>query len=172
MKRLYYFAKSLTSVQGITSDLRHAGIGENRLHVMGNDSSAMAQAHVHTTTPWEETDIMHSGFVGALGGMAVGLVAGFLLAGADPWGMQLETGAIIGVTLFGTCFGAWLGGLRGVSSRSHHLTPYLDRVEQGDYLMMVDADDDVQASKVEKVMQGHRHEAEEAGREEHFSPFD
>ncbi len=28
MKRLYYFAKSLTSVQGITSDLRQAGIGE------------------------------------------------------------------------------------------------------------------------------------------------
>ena len=51
MKRLYYFAKSLTSVQGITSDLRQAGIGENRLHVMGNDSSAMARAHVHTTTP-------------------------------------------------------------------------------------------------------------------------
>lgn len=123
MKRLYYFAKSLTSVQGITSDLRQAGIGENRLHVMGNDSSAMARAHVHTTTPWEETDIMHSGFVGALGGMAIGLLAGFLLAGADPWGMQLDTGAIIGVTLFGTCFGAWLGGLRGVSSRSHHLTP-------------------------------------------------
>ena len=44
MKRLYYFAKSLTSVQGITSDLRQAGIGENRLHVMGNDSSAMARA--------------------------------------------------------------------------------------------------------------------------------
>ncbi len=73
----------------------------------------MARAHVHTTTPWEETDIMHSGFVGALGGMAIGLLLGFLLAGADPWGMQLDTGAIIGVTLFGTCFGAWLGGLRG-----------------------------------------------------------
>ena len=85
MKRLYYFAKSLTSVQGITTDLRQAGIGENRLHVMGNDSSAMAQAHVHTATPWEETDIMHSGFVGALGGMAAGLVVGFMLAGADPW---------------------------------------------------------------------------------------
>ena len=99
-------------------------------------------------------------------------VAGFLIAGADPWGMQLESGAIIGATLFGTCFGAWLGGLRGVSSQNHHLTPYLDRVEQGDYLMMVDADDDQQAGRVEKVMKNHRHEAEEAGREEHFSPFD
>ena len=104
--------------------------------------------------------------------MGVGLLAGFLIAGADPWGMQLESGAIIGATLFGTCFGAWLGGLRGVSSQNHHLTPYLDRVEQGDYLMMVDADDDQQAGRVEKVMKNHRHEAEEAGREEHFSPFD
>ncbi|MCG8394412.1 MAG: hypothetical protein MI745_15140 [Pseudomonadales bacterium] len=172
MKRLYYFTKSLTSVQGITDDLRAAGIGENRLHVMGNDTMALAQAHVHSTTPLEETDLMHSGFVGALAGMGAGLLVGFLIAGADPWGMQLESGAIIGATLFGTCFGAWLGGLRGVSSRNHHLTPYMDRVEEGDYLMMVDADDDLQASKVEKVMQGHKHEAEEAGREEHFSPFD
>ena len=172
MKRLYYFTKSLTSVQGITRDLQQVGIGENRMHVMGTDTMAIAQAHVHGTTTWEETDIMHSGFMGALIGMGVGLLAGFLIAGADPWGMQLESGAIIGATLFGTCFGAWLGGLRGVSSQNHHLTPYLDRVEQGDYLMMVDADDDQQAGRVAKVMKNHRHEAEEAGREEHFSPFD
>ena len=172
MKRLYYFTKSLTSVQGITRDLQQVGIGENRMHVMGTDTMAIAQAHVHGTTTWEETDIMHSGFMGALIGMGAGLLAGFLIAGADPWGMQLESGAIIGATLFGTCFGAWLGGLRGVSSQNHHLTPYLDRVEQGDYLMMVDADDDQQAGRVEKVMKNHRHEAEEAGREEHFSPFD
>ena len=172
MKRLYYFTKSLTSVQGITRDLQQVGIGENRMHVMGTDTMAIAQAHVHGTTTWEETDIMHSGFMGALIGMGVGLLAGFLIAGAAPWGMQLESGAIIGATLFGTCFGAWLGGLRGVSSQNHHLTPYLDRVEQGDYLMMVDADDDQQAGRVAKVMKNHRHEAEEAGREEHFSPFD
>ncbi|KZY33713.1 hypothetical protein A3754_11575 [Alcanivorax sp. HI0083] len=172
MKRLYYFTKSLASIQGITGELRQAGIGENRLHVMGTDTMAIAQAHVHGTTPWEETDIMHSGFLGALIGMAAGLFGGFLLAGLDPWGANLESGAIIGATLFGTCFGAWLGGLRGVSSTNHHLSPYIDRVEQGDYLMMVDADDDLQATKVEKVMHGHRHEAEEAGREEHFSPFD
>ena len=172
MKRLYYFTKSLTSVQGITRDLQQVGIGENRMHVMGTDTMAIAQAHVHGTTTWEETDIMHSGFMGALIGMGVGLLAGFLIAGADPWGMQLESGAIIGATLFGTWFGAWLGGLRGVTSQNPHLTPYLDRVEQGDYLMMVDADDDQQAGRVEKVMKNHRHEAEEAGREEHFSPFD
>ena len=70
MKRLYYFTKSLASVQGITGELRQAGIGENRLHVMGTDTMAIAQAHVHGTTPWEETDIMHSGFLGAIIGMA------------------------------------------------------------------------------------------------------
>lgn len=172
MKRIYYFTKSLASVRGITTELQQAGIGENHLHVMGNDTMAIAQAHVHGTSPFEETDIMHSGFVGALTGMGVGLLAGFLLAGMDPWGMNLDSGAIIGATLFGTCFGAWLGGLRGVSSQNHHLTPYMDRVMKGDYLMMVDADDDAQAGRIEQVMAGHRHEAEEAGREDHYHPFD
>lgn len=172
MKRLYYFTKSLTSVQGITSELRQAGIGENRLHVLGADTMAIAEAHVHATSTWEETDIMHSGFVGALFGMGAGLLVGLILSGMDPWGLRLGSGAIIGATLFGTCFGAWLGGLRGLSSQNHHLTPYLDRVEQGDYLMMVDADDEIQTRKVEAVMSHHQHEAEEAGREEHYSPLD
>ncbi len=172
MKRLYYFTKSLASVRGITNELQQAGIGENHLQVMGNDTMASAKAQVHGATPWEETDIMHSGFIGALAGMGIGVLAGFLLAGMDPWGVNLDSGAIIGATLFGTCFGAWLGGLRGVSSQNHHLTPYMERVMEGDYLMMVDADDDIQAGKIEKVMAGHRHEAEVAGRDERFHPFD
>ncbi len=42
MKRLYSFTQSFASVQGITGELRKAGIGENRLHVMGTDTMAIA----------------------------------------------------------------------------------------------------------------------------------
>ena len=172
MKRFYYLTSSLASVKGITAELQQAGIGENHLHVVGQNPSTVLEAHVHAATPLEETDIMHSGFMGALIGMVVGLLVGFLLAGDDPWGLQLDGNTIIATTIFGACFGAWLGGIRGISSRNHHLQPYMSRVEQGDYLMMVDVDDDRQEGKVTSVMRGHSNEAEEVGHEDHYSPFD
>ncbi len=172
MKRFYYMTRSLSSVLGISRDLREAGIGENRIHVLGRNAGVLEQAQVHTTTLWEETDILHYGFLGAMYGMLFGLSVGFVLAVSDPWGVNLGSGVIIATTAFGTCFGAWLGGIRGISTRNHHIEPYRYGVERdGNYLVMVDADDTRQVRSIEKVMQTRHQEAREAGQEDHYSPF-
>ncbi|MFN3712808.1 MAG: hypothetical protein ACK4SX_04030 [Alcanivoracaceae bacterium] len=172
MKRFYYMTRSLSSVLGISRDLQEAGIGENRIHVLGGNAGVLEQARVNTTSVWEETDILHFGFMGALYGMIFGLFGGFILAAVDPWGVQLGSGALIAATAFGTGFGAWVGGIRGISTRNHHIQPYLDGVERdGNYLVMVDADDIRQISSVEKVMQTRHREARQAGQEDHYSPF-
>lgn len=173
MKRIYYTTKSLPSVMGISRDLHGAGIGDSRIHVTGKNLAALEMAHVNTTTVLEDTDIMHSGFLGAMYGMAMGVTVGFVLAGMDPWGSDLGSEAVIGSTLFFMCFGAWLGGIRGISSRNHHLEPYMPNLDQdaSSYLVMVDADDDNQMKKIESVMKERHREAKEAGHEDHYSPF-
>ena len=172
MKRIYYLTRSLSSVLGISKDLHDAGIGDNRIHVMGNNQGVLEQAGVHTATLWEETDIMHLGFLGALWGGAFGMLGGFMLAGLDPWGMELGGGMVMVATLFGVCLGAWLGGILGISTRNHHLRPFLARVQSdGDFLVMVDADDDRMLKSVEQVMHERHREARQAGREDHYSPF-
>lgn len=172
MKRIYYLTSSLPSVQGISRDLHAVGIGDNRIHVTGGDVAGLQQAHVNTAGVLEETDLMHSAFVGAMYGLGAGVLVGFMLAGMDPWGRDLGTETIMGVTVFGICVGAWLGGIRGISSRNHHLEPYLARVEQGrSYLVMVDVDDERQLDAIERVMQEKHREAQQAGREEHYSPL-
>lgn len=172
MKRIYYLTRSLSSVLGISRDLHEAGIGDNRIHVMGNNRGALEQAAVHTTSVWEETDIMHYGFLGALWGGAFGMLGGFSLAGLDPWGMELGSSMVMVSTLFGVCLGAWLGGILGISTRNHHLQPYLDRVQGGgEFLVMVDADDDRMMRSINRVMREQHREAREAGHEDHYSPF-
>jgi|SRR5690606_16544784 len=172
MKRIYYLTSSLPSVQGISRDLHAVGIGDNRIHVTGGDLAGLQRAHVNTAGVLEETDLMHSAFVGAMYGLVAGMLAGLMLAGLDPWGRDLGMDAIMIVALFGTCVGAWLGGIRGISSRNHHIAPYLAHVEQGsDYLVMVDADDEQQLDAIERVMQERHREARQAGREEHYSPL-
>lgn len=173
MKRIYYMTHSLPSVLGINRDLRDAGVGESRIHVTGKNVAALEMAQVNTPTVLEDTDIMHSGFVGTMYGMFFGVVVGFVLAGMDPFGTELGSGAIIGATLFFACFGAWMGGIFGISSRNHHLAPYLPDLEENEsrYLVVVDVDDEHQAEKIERVMHERHHEANEAGHEDHYSPF-
>ena len=101
-----------------------------------------------------------------------GVASGFLLAGMDPWGMELGMGAIMTMSLFGFCLGAWVGGIRGIQVRNPHLAPYLSHLQRDEeYLVMVDVDDDRMTRQVERVMREHHAEAREAGREEHYSPF-
>ena len=50
MKRIYYLTRSLSSVLGISKDLHEAGIGDNRIHVVGNNQGGLEQAGGHTTT--------------------------------------------------------------------------------------------------------------------------
>ena len=171
MKRLYYLTDSVSSVLGITRDLEIAGIGENRVHVMGKNHAVLDEAHVHTTTPLEETDLMPYGFTGAMIGLALGVILGFLLAMMDPWALELGGEAVLIGAAFFACFGAWIGGIAGISRRNHHLEPYLDRVREGHYLVMVDADDDDQERRVRRVMEGGHTEAAEAGHEDHYSPI-
>lgn len=171
MHRLYYLTDSVSSVLAISRDLEEAGIGDNRLHVMGQNNAVLDQAHVHTTTPLEETDLMPYGFTGAMGGLAFGVLFGFLLAIIDPWALELGGGAVIVGGIFFTCFGAWLGGILGVSRRNHHLEPYMEQVRAGHYLVMVDADNDQQADTVRRVMEGKHTEANEAGHEDRYTPL-
>ncbi|MDF1820532.1 MAG: hypothetical protein P1U64_03110 [Alcanivoracaceae bacterium] len=171
MRRIYYLTRSLGSVQGISEDLHEAGIGDNRIFVMGDNRGVLEQAHLHTTSFWEDTDILHSGFVGSVWGLIAGVVAGFLLAGMDPWGMDLGLGAILAASLFGLCLGAWVGGIRGIQLRNPHLLPYLSHLRGDQYLVMVDADDERMTRQVERVMREQHAEAREAGREENYSPF-
>lgn len=172
MERLYYLTRSLHSVLGINRDLRAAGIGGSRIHVTGKNLSALEAARVPTTTLVEETDVLHSGFVGALYGMLGGALLGLILAGWDPWGRDLGSGTLIVATLFFTCFGAWLGGIYGISMRNHHLAPYLASLDDaGSYLVMVDADDERQVQIICNVMEKRHREAKQAGHEEHYSPF-
>ncbi len=95
-----------------------------------------------------------------------------MLAGMDPWGWQLSVSVVPITTLFGLCFGAWMGGIFGISLRNHHLRPFWREVEKGQYLVMVDADDDAQAGRIVRVMKDSHGEAREVGREDSFSPFD
>ncbi len=171
MKRFYFLTQSLPSVTGINHDLAAAGIGSNRMSVIGPDTAELERAQLQVPSLWSQTDIVYAGFWGGVIGVVIGALVGFMLMAADPFGLPLNAWAVWITAAFSGAHGAWMGGLVGISRRNHHLLRYLAEVEQGRYLVMVDADDDDQARRVTRVMNEKHREARQAGMEENYSPI-
>lgn len=138
MFRVYYLVRTIEQVKVGLSDLARADVGKNQVHVLARDNSDLARQGIHATTPWEDSNILRTGFFGALIGASVGLLAGLILAAINPWGVQIGfLGVLLCVVFFGA-HGAWAGGLRGISHDNDHLRPYLKDIRRGRYLILVD----------------------------------
>ena len=170
MFRGYFLIKHLEPLKQTIDELESAEVGHNRIHVMAKDPQILEQKGILATTPWEDTDIMPSGYHGAWRGFWVGLIAGFLMISADPFGVDIGVPAWLFITALCTSFGAWLGGMVGLSQVQHDLRPYVSRVKNGYFLMLVDVDREVDLMKVQAII--HRHqEFELSNVDTHFSPL-
>lgn len=170
MFRAYYVIRKLKPLQAAIEQLENAGVGHNRIHVLARDNGMLERAGINHTTFWEDTDIMPSGYRGAWLGLAVGAVAGLLLVAADPFGMDFGLATFFAVTVLLTCFGAWAGGLVGISGPQHQLRRYMGRVRRGAYLVMVDVDREEDVRAVKQILRkGARGESLEI--ESDFSPL-
>ena len=71
MFRVYYLVNSMDQVKTALKNIEQSEIGTNRVHVMARDNGELSREGIHATTPWEDTNIMTTGFYGAVVG-AVG----------------------------------------------------------------------------------------------------
>lgn len=170
MYRAYYVIRKLKPLKQAVDLLEQSGVGRNRIHVLARDNGMLERAGINATTFWEDTDIMPAGYRGAWIGFVAGLVGGLLLIGADPFGVDLGLATLVLVTLLVTCFGAWAGGLAGITGVQHHLRPYIGRVRRGAFLVMVDVDREQDVRKVKRLLRdGARSRPERV--DESFSPL-
>lgn len=170
MFRGYFLIKHLEPLKQTIDELEKAEVGHNRIHVMAKHPHVLENEGILATTPWEDTDIMPSGYHGAWRGFWVGLIAGFLFASSDPFGIDIGLGAWLFVTVLCTGFGAWLGGLLGLSQVQHDLRPYVSKVKNGYFLMLVDVDREVNLLVVQNIIDRHQ-EFEYSNVDAQFSPL-
>ena len=138
MKRLYYLTDSLDSVTSIFEDLQRDGITNWHLHVLSRNEAGLYHRQIHSANMLQENDVIHSGQLGALLGGAVGLLAATLLQWWNPFGVDIPLPALIIVAGVFTMFGAWSGGLAGVTRENYKTTRFHDELIRGKHLIMVD----------------------------------
>jgi hypothetical protein len=141
MRRLYYVAESVEVAHEVAQALHGLGIARLRLHVLARDEAGLYTHNIHSANPIHQLDILHTAGRFALLGLLAGLLLAALLIGAFNIGwLSLDIGVTGALVLggVGLCFGAWEGGMIGLSRENYKIERFHDDIEAGHYLIMVD----------------------------------
>lgn len=141
MRRLYYMADSVDDAEAVTLALKAEGIRNWHLHVLAKDEAGLYTHKIHSANPVHQLDLIHTGLRYALVGLLCGLLLASLLwmlhmAGIVGLGINQLAFAVLG--MLGLCFGAWEGGLVGLTRENYKIERYHDEIAAGKYLIMVD----------------------------------
>ena len=138
MQRLYYLANDVETSERVSEAIHDEGIRDWNFHVLSKDEAGLYVHHVHSATPFQQLDLIHSAARWAIGGGAIGGGVGLLCLGLQllPWQTNALTVAIL--TLLGVFYGAWQGGMIGMTRENYKVAPFHDDIEAGRYLIMID----------------------------------
>lgn len=168
MKRLYYLSKNIDYVKAISDELHQAGITDWNFHVVSRDDAGLYTHHLHGSGPLQRTDFIHWALRGTLFGLALSLCAVLFL-----WQTNLPSVVMFSAALMLTMFSTWVGGLIGVAHVHYKVARYYDKLQAGEYLMMVD----IPRSHIKEIEalieEHHRDEARKVGESNRFdNPFE
>lgn len=138
MIRLFYLADSLEIAADASQKLHEAGVSDWNFHVLSTDEAGLYQRHLHGATTWQKRDILRSGERGAMLGLCIGVVVALLAMFLSSSVILQNPLVAVAICIVCTLFGAWVGGLSGLSTENHQLSRFHEAITAGKYLIMVD----------------------------------
>jgi len=170
MKRLYYLFRGTQPAKAISDDLHNAGIDDGQLHFLSRDTGSLQIAKVHTTSLFQERNLQHSGFYGGMIGLGIGVLFALYLM-ASELGPHIGIGTFVFVCAIITFFGAWTGGIVGISHENHHIARFHEALEQGNTLLMLDTYSPQQENRIRNTMHSRHMEASFEGEDQYYREF-
>lgn len=137
MKCFYYLSPTLAETGRISDDLHKSGVNDWFIHIISKNEAGLDRHHLHSSNYLETMDLLREGLIGAGAGFLVGLLFAGGIAMLEPFGPNLPLLPYLGVILLLTCFGAWQGGLIGISTENRKIQPFHHEIEAGKYLILV-----------------------------------
>jgi hypothetical protein len=168
MRRIYFLAPNVASAKAIVNDLLLARIEERHIHVLANQGTPLEDLPAARLA--QSSDLIPSLERGAAAGGLTGLLAGVVAVTFPPAGLAIGGGALVGIALLGTGFGAWMSSMVGVGLPSSRLTQFEGAIARGELLMMIDVPRD-RVEEIEALVTRHHPEAELEGLEPNIPEF-
>lgn len=138
MRRLFYVADDLETTRAVSDAVHEEGIRDHDFHVVSRDEAGLFRHRIHSAMTYHQLDVIHTGERWALAGVGVGLAAVLLLKLATPWDFSPDAIASAALVAFGGLFGAWQGGMVGLTRENYKLAPYHHELEAGRHVIMID----------------------------------
>lgn len=135
-RRLYFMLPDLASARAMLDELLLARIDERHMHFCAREGTLPAD--MPEANSFQKTDLIHGAEVGMLIGGIAGLLAGGLWLIFPPEGMEMRILAVLVSAIGGSLFGSWASGKAARSIPSSSLQPFMDDIESGKVLLMVD----------------------------------
>ena len=105
---------------------------------ISRDMAGLYRHHIHAATPYQQRDLVHTGVRWSLVAGVVGLVVSAVLKSFQPLPVNIDWTMVALFTLICGCFGAWVGGMIGLSRENYKLAPFHDHLVAGKTLVLVD----------------------------------
>lgn len=138
LKRLYFVADTIEATRAAAEALRDAGIDDRFFRVVARDEAGLRLHGVPGAPLHEHLDVVHTAqrraVFFAAGGLAAGL--GMMVVQPFPWPTELWHVGLL--TVLTGCFGAWQGGMLGLSRENYRLEPVHEDITAGRYVLLVD----------------------------------
>lgn len=136
MSQLKYLTDDIDELDAVEHDLETNGVPRSHIHILSENTTALALHNLPTMSEWSRRDILHFGTLGAATG---GVLSAFILVGAILYGVTDPSAwvvlAFISAITMGFC--TWEGGLVGMNKLNHSFEKYRDAIASGQYLLIV-----------------------------------
>jgi hypothetical protein len=136
-RRIYTICPDLQAAQETMNDLLVARIDERHIHVLARRGTPMEG--LHEANVLQKTDLVHGAELGLSVGGAAGLIMGAFLVFVPIEGVNLQLVMVLFMALGGALFGLWVSSMVAASVPNTKLLGFAKDIEEGKYLMMVDA---------------------------------
>jgi hypothetical protein len=167
-RRILYLIPDLASARRMMDDLLLARIEERHIHFLAKRGTPMDG--LHEASHAQKSDLVHGAqmglMIGALLGCALGVVVAYTFLGGET--MRIVT--VLGATILGALFGAWVASMVGSAVPNSRLKQFAQAIEEGKILLMVD----VPETRVEEIRERLRAihpECEDRGLDPHVPAF-
>jgi len=168
MRRIYFLVPTVASARAIVNDLLLARIEERHLHIVAREDTPLEDLPEAGVA--QKSDLVPALQRGVAAGGVAGLLAGALAVTFPPAGLVLGAGALLGMTVFGAGFGAWMSSMVGVGLPSSRIEKFETAIARGQLLMMIDVPR-ARVQEIEALVKGHHPESELEGIEPNIPLF-
>ncbi len=162
MRRIYFLLPDVEVARKVVDELLLARIDVNHIHVIAKEGTEMMDLPEATLA--QKSDLVTALERGITVGGATGLLAGVVAVSFPPAGLVLGGGALLGIALAGTGFGALMSTMIGVSAPNSRHKQFEDAIKEGELLMLVDVPKD-RVDEIESLVKQHHSDVNIEGTE-------